>query len=70
MIVGNIFLHGIIINLMNGLLRADFGTPTNIECDGVTKIIIIMNVDRLSYAPTSLGRTEKHNIYSGLVLIS
>ena len=37
--------------------RADVGTPTNIKCEGVKSKI--KNVDRLSYAPTSLGRTEK-----------
>ena len=43
---------------INLLLRADFGTPTNIKCEGVT--IDDENVEHLSYAPTSSGRTEKH----------
>ena len=44
--------------------RADVGTPTNIKCEGVT--IDDENVERLSYAPTSSGHTEKGALISKL----
>ena len=40
--------------------RADFGTPTIIKCKGVIPIRKMKHFDRLSYAPTSAGRTEKY----------
>lgn len=39
--------------------RADVGTPANIMCEGVTIDDDDENVDRLSYAQTLSGRTEK-----------